>query len=65
MGLGKTVMLIALIHANPFRNEVKERYNQICRNRENMNKKAISDYIQVTKKRWGKTLVILPLTLLN
>ncbi|CAD8102728.1 unnamed protein product [Paramecium sonneborni] len=65
MGLGKTVMLISLILANPFKIPT-DYYNKISKkNQSQSGKKLIGDYVGYKKKKWAKTLIIVPVSLLQ
>ncbi|CAD8173135.1 unnamed protein product [Paramecium pentaurelia] len=65
MGLGKTVMLISLILANPFKIP-QDYYHKSSRKNQNYSgKKLIGDYVGYKKKKWARTLIIVPVSLLQ
>ncbi|KAM3138535.1 hypothetical protein pb186bvf_009287 [Paramecium bursaria] len=62
MGLGKTVMFIALINSNPFDPNLVQDYVQQSSIKI---KRSIADFIPNRPKKWAKTLIIVPLSLLS
>lgn len=58
-------MFIALINSNPFDANTVKDYIQSKAGNKIQVKKSIADFMSYKQKKWAKTLIILPLTLLS